>query len=176
MGLKPSTRSPRDPSCSIQVPIGVDAGGLSHLRRLLYLELPHYTLRKQTSERKKESRWFVSKENTGTDLFLSKFSQEHSWILCVRRLGELSVSAANSENNAIFWNVVGRGTASPEKAITEGHSSGLLSGVLTSNSSMRQSPQRQRGSQGKMLMHLWEAIPPTDGRGPLDSPGARDWG
>lgn len=113
-------RSPCDPSCGTQVPIGVDAGGPSHLRRLLYLELPHYTLRKQTSERKKESRWFVSKENIGTDLFLSKFSQEHSWILSVRGLGELSVSAANSENDAIFWDVVGRGTASPEKAITEG--------------------------------------------------------
>lgn len=119
-GLQPSTRSPRGPSCGTQVPIRVDAGGLSYLRSLLYLELPHYTLRKQTPERKKESRWFVSKENIGTDLFLSKFSQEHSWILCVRGVGELSVSAANSENDVIFWELVGRGTASPEKAITVG--------------------------------------------------------
>ena len=57
-----------------------------------------------------------------------------------------------------------------------GHSSGPLSGVLISNISMRQSPQRQRGSQGKMLMSLQEAIPPMDRRGPPDCPGARDWG
>lgn len=30
----------------------------------------------------------MSKENTGADLFLSKFSQEHSWILCVRGVGD----------------------------------------------------------------------------------------
>lgn len=39
--------------------------------------------------------------------------------VCERSWG-LSVGTANSENDVIFWEVLGRGTASPEKAITVG--------------------------------------------------------
>lgn len=71
--------------------------------------------KKQPQKRKKKSRWFMRKKNTGTGLSLSNFSQQHSWIFYVRGVREISGRAANSENDMIFWEVVERSTASPEK-------------------------------------------------------------
>lgn len=61
----------------------------------------------------------MRKKNTETGLSLSNFSQ-HSWILYVRGVREISGRAANSENDMIFWEVVKGSTASPEKVITVG--------------------------------------------------------
>lgn len=103
-----------------QVPTGVDAGGPSHLRSLLYLELPHYTLRKQTSERKKRIQMVCEQGKYWSRSFPFKvLSGAQLDPVCERSWG-LSVSTANSENNVIFWEVLGRGTASPEKVITVG--------------------------------------------------------
>lgn len=62
----------------------------------------------------------MRKKNTGTGLSLSNFSQQHSWIFYVRGVREISGRAANSENDMIFWEVLQRSTASPEKVITVG--------------------------------------------------------
>lgn len=62
----------------------------------------------------------MRKKNTVTGLSLSNFSQQHSWIFYVRGVRETSGRAANSENDMIFWEVVERSTASPEKVITVG--------------------------------------------------------
>lgn len=42
----------------------------------------------------------------GASLLLCNFSQEHSWILYVRGVREISAGAANSENDMIFRDAV----------------------------------------------------------------------
>lgn len=63
----------------------------------------------------------MRKKNIGTSLSFSNSSQEHSWMFYVRRVREIWASAANSENDMIFWEALERNTAFVEKVITWAH-------------------------------------------------------